>query len=111
MPQIAPGNHQRPSRHHDLDRVGVYAAGHLTEDDEALAPEGAVLLPETIDGDDEDEENQVNKLVQAMGNLEPDDNTKSFYFKRTKMSYLSKIPTGALLRIMADFGNECFIFI
>ena len=34
------------------------------------------------------------------------DNTKSFYFKRTKMSYLSKIPTGALLRIMADFGNE-----
>jgi biopolymer transport protein ExbB/TolQ len=34
------------------------------------------------------------------------DNTKSFYFKRNKMSYLSKIPTGALLRIMADFGNE-----
>ena len=34
------------------------------------------------------------------------DNTKSFYFKRTKMSYLTKIPTGALLRIMADFGNE-----
>lgn len=34
------------------------------------------------------------------------DETKSFYFKRTKMSYLSKIPTGALLRIMADFGNE-----
>ena len=34
------------------------------------------------------------------------DNTNSFYFKRTKMSYLSKIPTGALLRIMADFGNE-----
>lgn len=31
---------------------------------------------------------------------------KLFYFKRTKMSYLSKIPTGALLRIMADFGNE-----
>ena len=29
-----------------------------------------------------------------------------FYFKRTKLSYLSKIPTGALLRIMADFGNE-----
>ena len=34
------------------------------------------------------------------------DESKSFYFKRTKMSYLSKIPTGALLRIMADFGNE-----
>ena len=34
------------------------------------------------------------------------DNTKNFYFKRTKMSYLTKIPTGALLRIMADFGNE-----
>ena len=31
---------------------------------------------------------------------------KLFYFKRTKRSYLSKIPTGALLRIMADFGNE-----
>ena len=31
---------------------------------------------------------------------------KIFYFKRTKLSYLSKIPTGALLRIMADFGNE-----
>ena len=31
---------------------------------------------------------------------------KAFYFKRTKLSYLSKIPTGALLRIMADFGNE-----
>ena len=31
---------------------------------------------------------------------------KTFYFKRTKLSYLSKIPTGALLRIMADFGNE-----
>jgi hypothetical protein len=31
---------------------------------------------------------------------------ETFYFKRTKLSYLSKIPTGALLRIMADFGNE-----
>jgi hypothetical protein len=31
---------------------------------------------------------------------------KVFYFKRTKMSYLSKIPTGALLRIMADFQNN-----
>ena len=34
------------------------------------------------------------------------DNAKSFYFKRTKMSYLSKIPTGAILRIMADFQNN-----
>ena len=34
------------------------------------------------------------------------DNSKSFYFKRTKMSYLSKIPTGAILRIMADFQNN-----
>ena len=34
------------------------------------------------------------------------DRAKNFYFKRTKMSYLSKIPSGALLRIMADFGNE-----
>ena len=33
---------------------------------------------------------------------------KLFYFKRTNMSYLSKSPTGALLRIMADFGNEWF---
>ena len=31
---------------------------------------------------------------------------KVFYFKRTKLSYLSKIPTGAMLRIMSDFGNE-----
>ena len=31
---------------------------------------------------------------------------KVFYFKRTKMSYLSKIPTGALLRIIADFQNN-----
>ena len=31
---------------------------------------------------------------------------KVFYFKRTKMSYLSKIPTGAILRIMADFQNN-----
>ena len=34
------------------------------------------------------------------------DSNTVFYFKRTKLSYLSKIPTGALLRIMADFGNE-----
>jgi len=33
-------------------------------------------------------------------------NTKSFYFKRTKMSYLSKIPTGAILRMMADLQNN-----
>ena len=31
---------------------------------------------------------------------------KVFYFKRTKMSYLSKIPAGALLRIIADFQNN-----
>ena len=31
---------------------------------------------------------------------------KVFYFKRTKMSYLSKIPTGAILRIMTDFQND-----
>ena len=31
---------------------------------------------------------------------------KVFYFKRTKLSYLSKIPTGAILRIMADFQNN-----
>ena len=34
------------------------------------------------------------------------DSKSVFYFKRTKLSYLSKVPTGALLRIMADFGNE-----
>ena len=31
---------------------------------------------------------------------------KVFYFKRTKLSYLSKIPTGAILRIMTDFQNN-----
>ena len=31
---------------------------------------------------------------------------KVFYFKRTKMSYVSKIPAGALLRILADFQNN-----
>jgi len=31
---------------------------------------------------------------------------KVFYFKRTKMSYLCKIPAGALLRIIADFQNN-----
>ena len=38
--------------------------------------------------------------------VEKSANGTSFYFKRTKLSYLSKIPSGALLRIMADFGNE-----
>ena len=38
--------------------------------------------------------------------VEQSKDQKIFYFKRTKLSYLSKIPTGALLRIMADFGNE-----
>lgn len=31
---------------------------------------------------------------------------KVFYFKRTKMSYVSKIPMGTLLRILADFQNN-----
>jgi hypothetical protein len=31
---------------------------------------------------------------------------KVFYFKRTKMSYMSKIPMGTVLRILADFQNN-----
>ena len=38
--------------------------------------------------------------------VESNKKEKNFYFKRTKMSYLSKVPTGAILRIMADFQNE-----
>ena len=38
--------------------------------------------------------------------VESNKKEKVFYFKRTKMSYLSKIPSGAILRIMTDFQNN-----
>ena len=54
-------------------------------------------------------ENDLNELGKERWQcfwVEPSGKEKVFYFKRTKMSYLSKIPTGALLRIMADFQNH-----
>ena len=56
---------------------------------------------------------EVEKNLNELGRerwqcfwVESNKKQKSFYFKRTKMSYLSKIPTGAILRIMADFQND-----
>ena len=56
---------------------------------------------------------EVEKNLNELGRerwqcfwVESNKKQKTFYFKRTKMSYLSKIPTGAILRIMADFQND-----
>jgi hypothetical protein len=56
---------------------------------------------------------EIEKKLNELGKerwqcfwVESSKKEKIFYFKRTRMSYLSKIPTGAILRIMADFGNE-----
>ena len=54
-------------------------------------------------------EKKLNELCKERWQcfwVESSKKEKIFYFKRTRMSYLSKIPTGAILRIMADFGNE-----
>ena len=54
-------------------------------------------------------ENNLNELGRDRWQcfwVESNKKQKSFYFKRTKMSYLSKIPTGAILRIMTDFQND-----
>jgi hypothetical protein len=54
-------------------------------------------------------EKDLNKLGKERWQcfwVEASGKEKVFYFKRTKLSYLSKIPTGALLRIMADFQNN-----
>ena len=60
-----------------------------------------------------EESKEIEKKLNELGKerwqcfwVESDKKEKLFYFKRTKMSYLSKIPTGALLRIMADFQNN-----
>ena len=60
-----------------------------------------------------EESKEIEKKLNELGKerwqcfwVESDKKEKVFYFKRTKMSYLSKIPTGALLRIMADFQNN-----
>ena len=56
---------------------------------------------------------EVEKKLNALGKerwqcfwVESNEKQKTFYFKRTKLSYLSKIPTGAILRIMTDFQND-----
>ena len=60
-----------------------------------------------------EEAKEVEKNLNELGRdrwqcfwVESNKKQKSFYFKRTKMSYLSKIPTGAILRIMTDFQNN-----
>ena len=60
-----------------------------------------------------DQSKEIEKKLNALGKerwqcfwVESNKKEKIFYFKRTKMSYLSKIPTGAILRIMADFQNN-----
>jgi hypothetical protein len=60
-----------------------------------------------------DKTKDIEKKLNELGKerwecfwVESSKKEKVFYFKRTKMSYMSKIPTGAILRIMADFGNE-----
>ena len=56
---------------------------------------------------------EIEKKLNELGKerwqcfwVESSKKEKVFYFKRTKMSYLSKIPTGAILRIMTDFQND-----
>ena len=56
---------------------------------------------------------EVEKKLNVLGKerwqcfwVESNKKQKTFYFKRTKLSYLSKIPTGAILRIMTDFQNN-----
>ncbi len=56
-----------------------------------------------------DMEKKLNELGKERWQcfwVESNKKEKVFYFKRTKMSYLSKIPTGAILRIMTDFQNN-----
>jgi hypothetical protein len=56
---------------------------------------------------------EIEKKLNVLGKerwqcfwVESSKKEKVFYFKRSKMSYLSKIPTGAILRIMTDFQNN-----
>ena len=56
---------------------------------------------------------EIEKKLNELGKerwqcfwVESSKKEKVFYFKRTKLSYLSKIPTGAILRIMTDFQND-----
>ena len=56
---------------------------------------------------------EIEKKLNVLGKerwqcfwVESSKKKKVFYFKRSKMSYLSKIPTGAILRIMADIQNN-----
>ena len=56
-----------------------------------------------------DMEKKLNELGKERWQcfwVESSNKEKVFYFKRTKMSYLSKVPTGAILRIMTDFQNN-----
>ena len=56
-----------------------------------------------------DMEKKLNELGKERWQcfwVESSKKEKVFYFKRTKMSYLSKVPAGAILRIMTDFQNN-----
>ena len=66
-----------------------------------------------VESYDPDKTKDLEKKLNELGKerwecfwVESSKKEKVFYFKRTKMSYMSKIPTGAILRIMADFQNN-----
>ena len=66
-----------------------------------------------VESYDPDKTKDLEKKLNELGKerwecfwVESSKKEKVFYFKRTKMSYMSKIPTGAILRIMSDFQNN-----
>ncbi len=63
-------------------------------------------LNEVVSKEMEKKLNELGKERWQCYWVESKKEERVFYFKRTKMSYLSKIPTGAILRILADFENN-----
>ena len=66
-----------------------------------------------VESYDSEQAKEIEKKLNVLGKerwqcfwVESNKKQKTFYFKRTKLSYLSKIPTGAILRIMTDFQND-----
>ena len=66
-----------------------------------------------VESYDPEQAKEIEKKLNVLGKerwqcfwVESNKKQKTFYFKRTKLSYLSKIPTGAILRIMTDFQND-----
>ena len=66
-----------------------------------------------VESYDPEQAKEIEKKLNVLGKerwqcfwVESNKKQKTFYFKRTKLSYLSKIPTGAILRIMTDFQNN-----